>query len=188
MNEQIDENMQAQLAGRAWPHVDYVYAGLRFDELITLERAALERLRQDANAGSLQRGLDQAAQMGRVIRETQIPARFPQIPRIPFPDTPAWMLALLPNDEPLGQQNDQDEVICVICRDKLPARVSIARPCGHRFCVECLDGWISHLEVHVGDDNHVGQRPRCPICQRGIRMVGNNGDLAHRVWAALGGR
>ncbi|KAF7874839.1 hypothetical protein EAF04_002013 [Stromatinia cepivora] len=101
------------------------------------------------------------------------------IPRDNAPNTPAWILALFPDQQPVGQRNAEDKPICPICIQELPARVSIARPCNHWFCSPCLDEWISHVE-------ELNPPAKCPICFVNIARIGNNRELGHRVGEFLG--
>ncbi|KAJ8064789.1 hypothetical protein OCU04_007099 [Sclerotinia nivalis] len=109
----------------------------------------------------------------------------PPVPRDMIPDTPAWILALFPGNQPapIGQRNAQDKPTCPICIDELPARVSIAKPCNHQFCVTCLEDWMNHSK-----EMRPPQPARCPICVREIRRIaGNSGDVGQRLWHFLGG-
>ncbi|KAJ8064790.1 hypothetical protein OCU04_007100 [Sclerotinia nivalis] len=101
------------------------------------------------------------------------------IPRENAPNTPTWILALFPAQQPVGQRNAEDKPICAICIQELPARVSIARPCNHWFCSPCLDEWIGYGE-------ELGREAKCPICFVSIARIGNNGELGHRVGGFLG--
>ncbi|KAF7874840.1 hypothetical protein EAF04_002014 [Stromatinia cepivora] len=109
----------------------------------------------------------------------------PPVPRHMVPDTPAWILALFPDNRPapLGQRNAQDKPTCPICMDELPARTSIAKPCNHQFCVPCLEDWMHHLR-----EMRPPQPARCPICTREIRRtVGNIAGVGQRMWRFWGG-
>ncbi|THV46400.1 hypothetical protein BGAL_0389g00090 [Botrytis galanthina] len=69
------------------------------------------------------------------------------ITRANAPNTPSWILGLFPDESPLGQRDANGVPICPICMQELPARVSIVRPCGHRFCPACLEEWIPHANL-----------------------------------------
>ncbi|TGO14854.1 hypothetical protein BTUL_0047g00160 [Botrytis tulipae] len=101
------------------------------------------------------------------------------ITRANAPNTPSWILGLFPDESPLGQRDANGVPICPICMQELPARVSIVRPCGHRFCPGCLEEWIPHA-------NLMNSPAKCPVCFVEIRVIGNNGEVGHRVGEFLG--
>ncbi|KAI9646624.1 zinc ion binding [Ciborinia camelliae] len=94
--------------------------------------------------------------------------RCQNVPHDNVPDIPAWILA---DRQGFGQRNAEDEPICPICLDVLPALVSIVKPCEHRLCPRCLDDLVLHLGYPV----------KCPICSQRVTWIGNNGDLIRRV-------
>ncbi|KAF7955113.1 uncharacterized protein EAE97_000372 [Botrytis byssoidea] len=101
------------------------------------------------------------------------------ITRTNAPNTPSWILGLFPDESPLGQRDANGVPICPICMQELPARVSIVRPCEHRFCPGCLEEWIPHA-------NLMNPPAKCPVCFVEIRVIGNNGEVGHRVGEFLG--
>lgn len=105
--------------------------------------------------------------------------RLLRIPRDNAPNTPGWILSLFPDTQPVGQRNADGNPICPICIQQLPPRVSITRPCNHRFCPECLEEWLRHAEES-------NPPAKCPICFVVIERIGNNGELGHRVGEFLG--
>lgn len=175
---QAQDNMEALAAGSLllpWP--DYANAGFGPNVIPDLEQAAIRRIHQ---RGFLPRRNDQPLYIARPVRAAE---RFPNdarhvIPRDDVPNTPSWILAIFP-DQPVGQRNANGKPACPICMEELPAIASIARPCNHRFCTPCLEGWMAHLE-------EARQAARCPICVTDIMRVGNNGELGLRIWGLLG--
>ncbi|KAB8300118.1 hypothetical protein EYC80_000348 [Monilinia laxa] len=176
---QVRDNMEALAAGSLlllWP--EYTNAGLGPNIIPELEQVVIRRIHQQ---GSLPRRNYQHLRIPQPMRAAEIVpnnTRYP-VPRDDIPDTPSWILALFPDTQTVGQRNADNKPTCPICMEELPAMALIARPCNHRFCTPCLEGWMAHLEG-------VRQAARCPMCVANITQVGNNGELGFRIWGLLG--
>ncbi|RAL67603.1 hypothetical protein DID88_008356 [Monilinia fructigena] len=176
---QVRDNMEALAAG-SWllPWPEYANAGLRPNVIPELEQAIIRQIHQQ---GFLPHRNDQHLHIPWSMRAAEIVpnnACHP-IPRDDVPDTPSWILAFFPDTQTIGQRNADDKPTCPICMEELPGMASIAKPCNHRFCTSCLDGWMAHLEG-------ARQAARCPMCVTSLTRVGNNGELGFRIWGLLG--
>ncbi|KAF7907372.1 uncharacterized protein EAF01_004959 [Botrytis porri] len=180
---QVRENMDAIFEGKVLPWPEVMERGFAYTTMAEIDReVGLQRRRI--------RDLEPVAQEGNAMEV---------YPR-ERGDTPEWMLALFENGNGYGnavgnsttsflhkhdEQNSRNEKLtCPICTDELPAKVSIAKPCKHRFCIQCLEDWMVHLRGRDGGRGK-GQKIRCPVCAREIRRVGSGGGLMDRVGEAL---
>lgn len=63
-------------------------------------------------------------------------------------------------EETENNENISDELLCVVCRDKLKKVVS--SPCGHKaLCIGCANSLISPDETKI--------KEKCPICRTKIK-------------------
>ncbi|KAF7868748.1 uncharacterized protein EAF02_009484 [Botrytis sinoallii] len=147
-----------------WPMHNELPPGLLPHLFPDLELFALREIQATIRHAILQRGIRQRSRA---------------IPRANAPNTPSWILGLFPDEPPLGQRDANGVPVCPICMQELPTRVLIVRPCGHRFCPECLEEWIPYA-------NSMNPPAKCPVCFVEIGRIGNNGEVGHRVGEFLG--
>ncbi|XP_024539605.1 E3 ubiquitin-protein ligase ORTHRUS 2 [Selaginella moellendorffii] len=76
---------------------------------------------------------------------------------------------------PAGSQEDRDELICIFCQGPLDRPVTT--PCGHNFCLRCLQKWFAQGHKKCGKcrvDFHRSfiQQPKInPVLVQAIRMA-----------------
>ena len=74
------------------------------------------------------------------------------------------------DNEKIGAKNIADlrkDLSCAICHDLLHQPLSLH--CGHSFCGECLNWWLTHSQQPPTDTVSYGN---CPTCRRGLTCDG----------------
>ncbi|KAF7874841.1 hypothetical protein EAF04_002015 [Stromatinia cepivora] len=115
-------------------------------------------------------------------RYLPVPKPRRQVHRYPGSPLPQWLFARFLLDTP-ANRTEEEKNNCVICREELPEKLSIAKPCNHRFCVHCLEEWITYKEKER-------KTPTCPYCFKVVKSIESNEQLGYRiavVWRRFGG-